>query len=90
MMLRDLKERRVIEDSQSPWASPIVLVAKKDGTIRLCVDVRERKTRELPLTALLSMALQNLQGARGPPARLYLARTWLVATGSRLRRAEPN
>ncbi|XGW30757.1 hypothetical protein V3C99_009595 [Haemonchus contortus] len=40
-MLRDFKERNVIEDSQSPWTSPIVLVAKKDGTTRLCVDYRE-------------------------------------------------
>lgn len=40
-MLEDMKNQGVIQCSESPWASPIVLVKKKDGSTRFCVDYRK-------------------------------------------------
>ena len=40
-LVRDMLERDVVEPSTSPWASPIVLVKKKDGSTRFCVDYRK-------------------------------------------------
>ena len=39
-MVEDMKHQGVIQPSCSPWASPIVLVPKKDGKLRFCVDYR--------------------------------------------------
>ena len=39
--IEDRKAKGVIRDSTSPWASPIVLVKREDGSVRHCVDYRK-------------------------------------------------
>ena len=38
--LRDILDAGTICPSQSPWCNAVVLVRKKDGTLRFCVDFR--------------------------------------------------
>ena len=39
-LVNDMMQHNVIEKSSSPWSSPVVLVKKKDGQLRFCVDYR--------------------------------------------------
>jgi hypothetical protein len=39
--IRKLLEASIIQPSQSPYASPSILVRKRDGTWRLCINFRK-------------------------------------------------
>lgn len=64
--INQLLESQIIRESCSPYASPIVLVKKKDGSLRLCVDYRQlnAKTRRdaFPLPRI-EESLDALTGA---------------------------
>ena len=55
--LQQMQENGVIQPSSSPWASPIVLVRKKNGTMCFCVDYRKlnevTKADKFPLLELM-------------------------------------
>ena len=40
-LLKDMLDKKIIQPSCSPWESPIVLVPKKDGSVRFCIDYRK-------------------------------------------------
>lgn len=45
-----MRELGVIEPSSSEWSSTIILVPKKDGTLRFCLDFRKvNSVRKLDL-----------------------------------------
>lgn len=39
--IKMMKELRVIEPSSSEWSSPMVIIPKKDGSLRVCIDFRK-------------------------------------------------
>jgi hypothetical protein len=39
--IKDMLDQGVIRPSYSPWASPVVIVKKKDGRNRFCIDYRK-------------------------------------------------
>ncbi len=61
-----LLSKDIIEHSQSPWSSPVVLVKKPNGGIRFCVDYRKlnvvTKKDSYPLPRI-DDALDRLKGA---------------------------
>ena len=76
-MVQEMLTQDVIQPSKSPWASPIVLVKKKDGGMQFCVDYRQlnrvTKCDVFPLPRI-DDTLDLLSGAKySLPLTLHLA-----------------
>ena len=64
--VKKLQDRGLIERSSSPWSSQVVMVQKKDGSWRMCVDYRKLNEKTIkdayPLTRI-DENLDTLEGA---------------------------
>ncbi len=65
--IQGLLKEGIVRESASPWASPVVVVQKKDSSIRLCVDYRQLNQlthrHSFPLPRI-EESLQALGGAK--------------------------
>lgn len=65
--INDLKGAGIISESRSPYASPIVVVRKKNGATRMCVENRTLNRRTIPdqyTFPLVEDALSRLSGSQ--------------------------
>ena len=64
--LKEMLEIGAIQKSQSPWASTVVLVRKKDGALRFCIDLRKlnaRTIKDVQTLPRIEESLDSLCGA---------------------------
>lgn len=65
--IEDMLACGAIRESNSPWSSNVVLVRKKDGSLRLCIDYRklnERTIRDAYQLPRIDETLDKLAGAK--------------------------
>lgn len=65
--LKDLLKAGIIKESRSPYASPIVVARKKNGSVRMCIDYRTLNRRTVPdqyTTPRIEDALDCLTGSQ--------------------------
>lgn len=72
----------ITEPSNSPWAAPIVLVKKQDGTTQFCVDYRKLNNvtiKDVYSLLRINESLDTLSGAKFLCTLDFASGYWQVA-----------
>lgn len=62
--LKTLLDAGVIQESESPYSSPLVVVRKKNGEVRLCIDYHALTIRDAYALPNLEEAFSALAGSK--------------------------
>ena len=63
--LQEMLDNGAISKSNSPWASAVILVRKKDGSLRFCMDLRKLNARTVKDSCSLPRIDESLDCLNG-------------------------
>ena len=63
--LKKMLDEGIVRPSSSPWASPLVMVKKKDGTLRFCIDFRKLNDVTIKVAHPLPRIDDTLEALKG-------------------------
>ena len=75
-MIDEMLSIGVIVHSKSPWCSPVVLVRKKDGKMRMCIDLRMLNSRTVRDAYALPRVDETLDALSGSTVFTSLDLKW--------------
>lgn len=76
-LLQEMVDSKVVRESSSPWAAPVVLVRKKDGSWRFCVDYHKLNS----VTHKDAYPLPRIEESLTSQTRATWYRTFVLASG---------
>lgn len=64
-LIDEMLENKIVSPSNSPWASPVVIIKKKDGTDRFCIDYRKLNNLTVKDNYPIPMISETLDSMKG-------------------------